>query len=210
MELVDLYWTEGEGVPTVSLQGVTGPTKGENLLKDFRDLCHRHYIARSAAVLGLTVLRKQQSTVLPQNMSGSMGYISRPSDLGKPPMSPAVPQMGLQQYNEGLEPSGDFTQYQNRALLVFIYQTWEDSVRPAISNLYGVDVSRIRCHLMGDLRRVRHDIIHRGGRNTEGKGLCFLPQIWKVDVSEWKFEDDEIRRLMDQLCALQVFVADLE
>ena len=123
-------------------------------------------------------------------------------------MGPAVPQMDLEQHALAFEEGGEFTQYQNRVLLVFIYQTWEDYIRPQIAKLYDLKVNSVCCHLMGDLKFVCDDIIHRQGRVTNTRTLAFLSQLWTIERVEWKFSDDEMRLLIDQLNAIQVFVED--
>lgn len=197
---VELYWTGGG--PEMSLKGVADPAKGESLLTEFRNLCHRHYAAQSVAILGLKQLRDSCSS-LPEG--GTIGFISRPSDFETPPLSPSIPQLDLAQYKVSLEEDGDFTQHQYKTLLVFIYQTWEDYIRPGIAKLYGVHRNDVRCHLMGDLAQVRNDIIHNRGRVTRDKGLPFLSQIWPPKGDEWIFSLDHMRDLMDQICSLQVF-----
>ena len=181
------------------------------LLEEFSALCHEHYIAQSAALLGLNLLQKQHANALSEYGSGQMAHVSSPSDLASatPPMSRAVPHMDLERYKKSLEPDGDFFQYQKRALLVFIYQTWENYIRPRIAGSYGVKPVHIGCDLMGDLRHVRDDIIHRQGRvDVKNLPLMSLSQIWIVGGDEWNFSDREIRLLVDQLSVLQVFAAE--
>ena len=199
--VLPLYWTGGS--PEVSLQGVANPTQGETILREFRDLCHVLYAAQSVAILGLTGLQKSSDGFPPR---GTLSFVSRRSDFQTPPLSPSVPKIDLETYRLSLETDGAFTQYQYKALLVFIFQTWEDYVRPGVAKLYGVEHNHVKSHLMGDLRLVRHDIVHNQGRISPDNELPFLSQIWPVRGEEWLFSVDHIRSLMDQISALQVFV----
>ena len=205
--MVKLYWDWTGMAPDVALTGVPDPSEGEKLLVEFRALCHRHYVAWSEANSGLFARREQLPAIMPQGMVGTIGFISRPADFAPPPLSHSIPQMGMDQYRAAFEPDGDFVQYQSRALIVFIYQTWEDVFRPQIAKLYGVGTDRVRCHLMGDLRHVRNDIIHDQGRISINRELPFLSQCWKIKGDQWKFLGEDMRHLMDQISSLQVFVA---
>ena len=206
--MAKLYWDWSGEAPEVALTGVRDSTEGERLLVEFRDVCHGHYAAWSEAKLGLSVQRERLPDIMPHGMSGKIGFVSRPSDLARPSFSHSIPQMDLERYRAAFEPGGEFVQYQSRALIVFIYQTWEDGVRPDIAKLYGVAVNRVRCNLMGDLRHVRNDIIHDRGVISATHELPFLSQFWKVEGDEWKFRDEDMRHLMDQLSSLHVFVTE--
>lgn len=67
--------------------------------------------------------------------------------------------------------------------------------------------TQVRCDLMGDLRRVRNDIIHDQGRISTKHDLPFVSQFWKVEGDEWQFLGEDMRHLMDQISSLQVLVA---
>lgn len=208
--MTKLYWDWAGVAPEVALTGVPDPSKGERLLVGFRALCHEHFVAWSEANMGLSAQRERLPNMMPQGVGGTIGFVSRASDSAPPPLSHSIPQMDMEQYRAALEPDGDFVQYQNRALIVFIYQTWEDGVRPQISKLYGVESDRVRCHLMGDLRHVRNDIIHRKGRISTDRDLPLLSQFWRVESDEWRFLGEDMRHLIDQISSLRVFVSEAD
>lgn len=138
--MTKVYWDWTGEPQEVALRGVPDPSGGERILVEFRALCHRYYAAWAEANVGLSAKREQLPDILPRGTGGTIGFVSRPSDFAPPPLSHSIPQMDMAQYHAALEPDGVFVQYQSRALIVFIYQTWEDDIRPRIAKRYGVEV----------------------------------------------------------------------
>lgn len=204
----NLYWDWKGKAPEVSLTGVPDAAKGEKLLAEFRARCQELYVSFSVANIGLAEQRTQFIAKLPRGTYGTIGFVSREADFASPPLSHSVPQMSIDQYIKAMEPDGEFVQYQNKTLLVFIYQTWEDYIRPQIAKLYSVDVTQVRCDLMGEIRHVRNDIIHRQGRIPLKRELPMLRQILNVERGEWEFAGEDMRHILDQICSLQVFIVE--
>jgi hypothetical protein len=66
--------------------------------------------------------------------------------------------------------------------LVTTYQRWEDQWRPEIARLAGVNTRAIVSDVFGDLRRLRHDIIHcRGIATAVNAGKC---QVLNVPIGD--------------------------
>ncbi len=51
-------------------------------------------------------------------------------------------------------------QQQARAFLIFLFTYWEEEVRPRLAQAKGVEINNISLDIMGDLRIVRHAILH--------------------------------------------------
>ena len=51
-----------------------------------------------------------------------------------------------------------------RAILIFIFTYWEDEIRPRLAAAAGVDLNSIRSNIHGDLRILRHAVLHAKGR----------------------------------------------
>jgi len=49
------------------------------------------------------------------------------------------------------------------AIIVFIFATWDEEIRPRIAHIRGVEPNTILLDEMGDLRTLRRAIIHNGG-----------------------------------------------
>jgi hypothetical protein len=60
-------------------------------------------------------------------------------------------------------PGGSNEQQHARAVLVFLYTYWEDETRPRLAASKGVEKTAIRSDVMGDLRILRHAILHSKG-----------------------------------------------
>ncbi len=56
--------------------------------------------------------------------------------------------------------------------LVSIYQFWEDQFREAIAAALGKDKNELPVPVMGDIRHLRHSILHNGGTATSDVERC--------------------------------------
>ena len=68
--------------------------------------------------------------------------------------------------------------------VLIIYQYWEDYFRGEIAKQLGVKKDDILSDIMGDLRLLRHSIVHHGG--------IALKEIENCEVIKWFREGDEI------------------
>ena len=58
---------------------------------------------------------------------------------------------------------GSNEQQHARAIVVFLYTAWESDLRPRLARARSVDLNEIRSDIMGDLKQLRHAIIHARG-----------------------------------------------
>ena len=58
---------------------------------------------------------------------------------------------------------GSNEQQHARAIIVFLYTAWESDLRPRLAQARGVELNEIRSDIMGDLKQLRHAIIHARG-----------------------------------------------
>lgn len=65
-----------------------------------------------------------------------------------------------------LSPGGDAFNRMGRDWVVSIYQAWEDDLRPRIAKAARVAKADVISEVFGDLRHIRHDIVHRRGVAT--------------------------------------------
>lgn len=56
--------------------------------------------------------------------------------------------------------------------LVSVYQFWEDQFRDEIATALAVPKDRVKASVFGDLRYLRHSIIHNGGTATSDVDRC--------------------------------------
>ncbi|MFH1344499.1 MAG: hypothetical protein ABIL01_25370 [Pseudomonadota bacterium] len=52
------------------------------------------------------------------------------------------------------------------AIVVFIFATWDEGIRPRMARIRGVEPREVKLDEMGDLRILRHAIIHNAGMVT--------------------------------------------
>ena len=59
--------------------------------------------------------------------------------------------------------TGSHEQQLSRASIIFLFTYWEDEVRPRLARAKNVERSAILSNIMGDLRHIRHAILHKKG-----------------------------------------------
>ena len=69
------------------------------------------------------------------------------------------------------------------AIIVFLFTYWEDEIRPRMAKAKRVELNEIRSDIMGDLRIIRHAILHakRIVRQDEHKRLKKLKEMISAD-----------------------------
>ena len=70
------------------------------------------------------------------------------------------------------------------AIIVFIFATWDEEMRPRIARIRGVEPNAIMLDEMGDLRTLRRAIIHNGGivAASEHAKLKVMADLCKPDA----------------------------
>lgn len=78
---------------------------------------------------------------------------------------------------------GSNEQQQARAVLVFLFTYWEDEIRPRLAACSGVEKNAVQSDIMGDLRTIRHAILHAKSmlRPDKHKALKVLGPLFQVD-----------------------------
>lgn len=79
---------------------------------------------------------------------------------------------------------GDHETQMGRSVLVFLYTAWECDIRPRMATARGVPLNEISSDVMGDLRIVRHAILHAGSmiRRSEHRRMKVLGQRFAADT----------------------------
>ena len=84
---------------------------------------------------------------------------------------------------EALQKDGEFDNLNNQAFIVFIYQLWDEHYRVEIAKVLGLgSKDEVYCDLLGDLRHIRHSIIHSQAVLDPSHlgGLRVLPRTWSL------------------------------
>lgn len=69
---------------------------------------------------------------------------------------------------------------------VSVFTGWEHEYRPRLAQAHGCNKDDLLYPLLGDLRLIRHDIVHR-------KGVATIEHTGKCEVLHWFQPGDEIR-----------------
>jgi hypothetical protein len=99
---------------------------------------------------------------------------------------------------------GLFTDTLAKSLIVLLYAEWDELYRHSIAKEIGVQASAVCADLMGDIRHVRHWIVHN--KSIVGtKALKVL--AWQVSTgSPLVISDEFMVQFMDQLNEMQVYL----
>lgn len=71
-----------------------------------------------------------------------------------------IVQLSQQEVTDAFAPRGQLETLLAEAFVVFAYQRWETSIRPAIAEEAGVDPKHVVCPLLGELRLLRNWVVH--------------------------------------------------
>jgi len=85
-------------------------------------------------------------------------------------------------------PGGANEQQHARAIIVFLYTAWELEYRPRLAVAKSIDLNEIKSDVMGDLRIIRHSILHTKStlssedhRKLKKLGVLFQPdQLFSI------------------------------
>lgn len=106
-------------------------------------------------------------------------------------------------------PGGSNEQQHSQAVLVFLFTYWEEEIRPRLATIKGVELQEISSDIMGDLRTLRHTILHAKGimRSEKHRGLRKLSGMFVVDQPvHVSYENmHQIFVLIKQDCARMLF-----
>jgi len=86
-------------------------------------------------------------------------------------------------------PGGSNEQQLARATVVFVFTYWEDVIRPRLAAASGVSLGEIRSATMGDLRRLRHVILHK-------RSVLPASEHSKLEILRDLFEPDQELRIL--------------
>ena len=82
-----------------------------------------------------------------------------------------------------------------------------ERVDEAIGQALGLEKDRIRCALMGEVRRLRNPIMHENGIVPENLDAPMLARIWNgIPEGYLAISDRKVHALMEQLNAIRVEV----
>ena len=189
--------------------------KGANsILEEFRQVCQRHYFAYCYATLGLLDEFERHKKMFAHAHNKNVMWIGTddPNDPKQLLGSSTIGQIPQIELLKCLQQGGEFENIVTRAFIVFVYHLWDDAYRVEIANKLSINKNRVKCPLMGDLRRIRNLIIHEGSIVPAGfsSKLEFLPGIWNLLPGNLTISQDMTHSLMEQLNAIHLTISSTE
>ncbi len=181
------------------------------IIEEFRTTCQKQYIAFNGAVNGRQLAYERFKTLFgPVNLDKTFWIGSGdPNDNKQIPGSSVLAWINQGEFLEGLNKGGAFEQQHAKALVVFVYQLWEENYRRKLSQRLSVGLNQVRCILMGDIRHIRNLITHEKATIPQGFSarLELLPQIWNLEPGELRITEQMIQSLMEQINAIHIQIS---
>lgn len=196
-----LYWTDGplEYQLITSKNTPTEPRKTAlNLMAKFQGRCREKFAALVVSETGREIQHKGMLAVLTASPPGKLAWFpasTEESPGGWPPgvkpveiseeESSRLSKIRAKEWCEMLSPGGVVERDQCGFFLSSVFSLWEHEVRKPIADLFGVPSYAITCELMGDIRLVRNDLVHKNGRISKEGGeerTPFLRDLWGVEA----------------------------
>lgn len=204
----ELYWKGGPFQvslyhnPATPRRAVTGAVA---ILETFCAECHKQYFAFNGMINGRQLAYERfKSIITSRDNKISVGTAF--PDAEQLPGKSTIAYMSQGELLKGLEKGGEFENQHAKALVVFMYHLWDENFRNRIADIISVPKRQVKCALMGDIRRVRHLIIHKNSvvpQNFSAK-LELLSQIWDLEPGELIITEKMVHSLMEQINAIHV------
>lgn len=212
-----LYWHGGLFRVSIDFRQIAVSREVErdaiSVLDEFRSLCQRHYFAYIYTLFGLQIEHEKYKEIYdPVYKDNIIGIGSSFPDAEQRPGKSVIGEMRQGELLECLQAGGEFENLIARAFIVFVYQSWDEVFRQRIANTLSITKTNIMCDLMGDLRHIRHIIVHKASIIPEGfsNSLTLLPEIWRLPPGNLNISQEMMHSLMEQLNALHLTISPPE
>ncbi|WP_116867495.1 hypothetical protein [Pseudomonas syringae] len=106
--------------------------------------------------------------------------------------------MDISMFVEKSKKNGFFVNEICKSLLCSIYSLWDETYRHKISKAAGVEASTLIAPLMGDLRKIRHCILHNKSTIPEN-GYQFEVLDWKLAPGALAITAEMFREFIDMI-----------
>ncbi len=174
-------------------------TPTSTALKAFQALCHEYYTCYVFASQGMEKFAKS-FPLDPAKYPNQRIYIGNTA----PGEGPAQSEMSAAKAVASAQRDGEFQDTIGKALLIRIYAEWDELYRHQMAEEFSVAAKAVRCDLMGDLRRVRHWIVHsKSIVETDVSKVVVLP--WKLPAGDaFRITSAMFREFANCINAMQV------
>ncbi|WP_155674911.1 hypothetical protein [Burkholderia stagnalis] len=163
----------------------------ETIMGEFIDRCDEYLICLTFAAKGVYAEGKKLKTH--GVTKGQQFWIA--SDTASPnPKFHA--RMDASEFIKKSKKDGHFSNELSKALLCLIYSMWDEIYRHRVAASANADAANIISPLMGDLRKIRHCILHNKS-NIPEKGIEFEVLTWPRTPGKLNITADMFLELND-------------
>lgn len=207
----ELYWRGGEFLYKIQYPQSISRDEAEKVLRiieEFRSYCYEQEIIFVIATMAKDQWLKSHKHMF-ENSKDNTVFFGTQNPAADEPQSPGnstTSSILHKDLLEMLKTGGNFESQLSKQFIVFVYHLWDDNFRYKIADSLSISKNQVECDLMGDIRYIRHSIIHKNSdvRQEDLNHLKILSQIWDLKpgklVISWKM----IHSLMEQIKALYV------
>ena len=204
----ELYWKGGPfrvrlyhnpATPRCAVAGAVA------ILEKFLAECHKQYFAFNGVINGKQLAYERFKSII-TSKDNKISFGTAFPDAEQLPGKSSIAHISQGELLKGLKKGGEFENQHAKALVVFMYHLWDENFRNRIAKIISVPKRQVKCALMGDIRQVRHLIIHKNSvvpQNFSAK-LEFLSQIWDLEPRELTITEKMVHSLMEQINAIRV------
>jgi hypothetical protein len=158
-------------------------------LSNFQKRCHEYYTCFAFATMGLQNIADQFRPRIIESQDQSLFIGS-----GHPSENKTQSRIRLKEAVMYSEKDGVFSDTLAKSMIIAIYTEWDETFRQKIGAEVGVESKHVMCDLMGDLRFIRHWLVHNKSivdkNYTKFKVLHWhLQQGQKLKVSNEMFSE---------------------
>ena len=183
------------------------------ILDNFCSRCHHSCFIFYFAQFGKTHVLNHYSSVIEDAIHNNLNpLVFIGSNFPNNPQSPgrsAIANLRLADLISMMEPDREFEDLQAKMFITFIYNLWDDHFRVQIAeSLSMTDKDCIQSDLMGDIRHIRHAIVHQNSVVEQDivDQLKMLSQIWTIEAGKLLMTASMIHALMEQINAIRIKV----
>lgn len=163
--------------------------------------------ASGALVFGLAGLRSEHArwtVVRDESIIKDKWIMHGVSGVGQEPLVMQVWQ--LDELQGRLSPSGSIACFMGDQWLVTVYQQWDQVLRRKAAEELGVECSEVKVPILGDLRRLRIDVVHNQGHaSRHNTGKCEFLHHWFTDGERILIDLEKVQEFMELFFSSQAY-----
>lgn len=171
--------------------------KTSQALSEFQIAAQKYYTCYSIASIGLKTFLDKILTLGPDRSTRFIVGRGHP-DLGHWRAS-----VNMGDFIDSSQNDGGFARMIAKSFVILIYTEWDEYFRKRVGTEARVNYKSVKSDLMGDLRLIRHCIIHNKSVITE-KYTRLKELKWVMEPGDLEIDADMFSSLIDQINQMKV------